>query len=150
MSPALRAGLPVVVRAWVRLVVALLGSQALLAVLGLGDAAGFAVMPAVFGALYQPDGDRRTRLIVTVAGGVVAAALAVVGGLVAGTTWPLILGLGLCGLVLGYLPRFGPHAAAVQMMLLTTFVYSAANAGAAPGPRGAAVLLALPVLLVAT
>ncbi|WP_344840232.1 hypothetical protein, partial [Actinocorallia longicatena] len=146
----LRPTLPAVLRAWGRMLFALAGSQVLLGLLGMGDAAGFAVMPAVFMSLFQPNGTLRTRLAVTTAGTVLAAGLAMLGGLVAGTAWPLIVALGACGFVLGFAPRLGPHAAALQLPLLTTFVYSAANPGAEVGERGIAVLLALPVFLAAT
>ncbi|WP_329519333.1 FUSC family protein [Spirillospora sp. NBC_01491] len=143
---------PAIVRTWARLLVALITSQALLALLGLGATAGYAALPAIFLALYQPAGPLGTRMRIITAGTLLAAALSVAGAAVAGTTWPLAAGLGICGLVLGFAPRLGSQAATLQLPLLTAYAYSAAHPldGGSPWARGASIALSLPVLLLAT
>jgi len=147
----LRALAAVAVPAWGRTVVAILGGAVVAHAIGLGDLAGFAVIPGVFMALSPPAGRLGDRLATVGCATVVVAVMSVLGAQASRATVWIVAGLALAGLVLGLLPRAGPRAAAMQLPLLMGFAYSAGHplSEASAGSRAVVVLAALPVYLLA-
>jgi uncharacterized membrane protein YccC len=147
----LRALVSVAVPAWGRTVVAIVGSAFVAHAIGLGDLAGFAVIPGVFMALSPPVGRLHDRLATIGCATVVVAVMSLLGAQASRATVWIVVGLALAGLVLGLLPRAGPRAAAMQLPLLMGFAYSAGHSlsEASAGSRALVVLAALPVYLLA-
>jgi hypothetical protein len=141
----------VAVPAWGRTVIAILGSAVVAHAIGLGDLAGFAVIPGVFMALSPPVGRLFDRLATVGCATVVVAVMSLLGAQASRATVWIVVGLALAGLVLGLLPRAGPRAAAMQLPLLMGFAYSAGHplSEASAGSRALVVLAALPVYLLA-
>jgi hypothetical protein len=141
----------VAVPAWGRTVIAILGSAVVAHAIGLGDLAGFAVIPGVFMALSPPVGRLHDRLVTVGCATVVVAVMSLLGAQASRATAWIVVGLALAGLVLGLLPRAGPRAAAMQLPLLMGFAYSAGHSlsEASAGSRALVVLAALPVYLLA-
>jgi hypothetical protein len=119
--------------------------------IGLGDLAGFAVIPGVFMALSPPAGRLHDRLATVACATVVVAVMSVLGAQASLATVWIVAGLALAGLVLGLLPRAGPRAAAMQLPLLMGFAYSAGHplSEASAGSRALVILAGLPVYLLA-
>jgi uncharacterized membrane protein YccC len=153
--PSARAKLKLVaavmVPAWARAVVVLIGVAVLAKLVGLGDEAGYAIIPGFYIVLSPPAGPVAERVQTVVVASLLVACLTAVGAALSQWTVAVTLGLVLVGFVAGLLPRVGPRAATMQLPLLVAFAYSAAfplTAGSV-GARVAAVLVALPVYVLA-
>jgi hypothetical protein len=153
--PSARAKLKLVaavmVPAWARAVVVLLGVAVLAKLVGLGDEAGYAIIPGFYIVLSPPAGPVAERVQTVVLATLLVACLTAAGAALSGSTVAVTLGLVLVGFVAGLLPRVGPRAATMQLPLLVAFAYSAAfplTAGSV-GARVAAVLVALPAYVLA-
>ena len=138
-------------RAWARAAITIVCSAALLGALGLSEVSGYATIPGIYMALSPPVGPRSRRVLTVVVATLVIAAISVIGAEL--TRWPVavVLSLGVAGFVAGLLPRLGSLAAAMQLPLLMSFAYSVGQplSDAGAFTRGLAVLLALPIYVVA-
>jgi hypothetical protein len=99
----LRALAAFAVPAWGRTIVAIGGSAVTAHAIGLGDLAGFAVIPGVFMALSPPAGRLTDRLATVGSATVVVAVMRVLGAQASRATGWIVAGLALAGLVLGLL-----------------------------------------------
>jgi uncharacterized membrane protein YccC len=152
---ARRAKLELVVKAatpvWARAVLVIVGGVVIAHLAGVGEAADFALIPGIYMALGPPVGRLATRVVTVALAIVLLIGVVVLGAAVSGSTIALTAALVAIGFAIGLAPRFGPRWAALQLPLMTGFVYSAAfpTAVVSVGTRVVAVLAATPVYLVA-
>ena len=152
LASKLRLITRLMVPAWGRAVVAILGSAVLISAFGLSEESGYAIVPGLYMAMSPPAGALAVRTITVAAATLVIAAMALFGALASVSVAAVVVCLALVAFVSALLPRLEPRAASMQLPLLMGFIYSAAHPiSEAPAvARAAAVLLALPVYLVAT
>jgi uncharacterized membrane protein YccC len=137
--------------AWARAVVVIVGAGVAPSLVGLGAAAGFAVIPGIYLALGPPVGPLGVR-VRTVLGATLLVVVAIaLGAVLSGSTLTVTAGLVAVAFAAGLLPRLGPRWAALQLPVLTAFAYSAAFplAEVSLAARVGAVLAATPVYLLA-
>lgn len=138
-------------RAWARAVITIVCSAALLGALGLSEVSGYATITGIYMALSPPAGPRRQRVETVVVATLVIAVVSMIAAELTRWTAAVAISLALAGFVAGLLPRLGALAAAMQMPLLMSFAYSAGQplSDAAALDRGLAVLLAMPIFVIA-
>ena len=137
--------------AWARAVVVIVGASVAPALVGLGAAAGFAVIPGIYMALGPPVGPLGERVRTVLGATLLVVAAIALGAALSGSTLTITAGLVAIAFAGGLLPRFGPRWAALQLPVLMAFAYSAAFPldEASLAARTGAVLAATPVYLLA-
>ena len=137
--------------AWARAVVVIVGASVAPALVGLGAAAGFAVIPGIYMALGPPVGPLGERVRTVLGATLLVVAAIALGAALSGSTLTITAGLMAVAFAGGLLPRLGPRWAALQLPVLMAFAYSAAFPldEASLAARTGAVLAATPVYLLA-
>src|SRR5262245_56132336 len=97
------------VPAWGRAVLAILGSTALVNLVGLGGQSGYAIIPGLYMALSPPVGSIAVRARTVAVATLMIAGLAVLGAEVSRSTVAIVAGLAIVGFAGGLLPRVGPR-----------------------------------------